>query len=389
MEGIIDTYSDWSIEREVTVYTKPSLSLDLKNKNNVSTEEVNNFPFYISVLAEPQTQKPISYYIEVIANKGYSIVDKMGNVRVVNPGDKIYQKYYDPEQNAWRFLVEMTPGNIDLQDGISYTVNVTVAMDSGLSATATQQFNTVLDEQSYQVYADITIDKEILTANINPYCYEYDSNNKENILSNNCTLSIYRREYDGTFTEIATGIKNELNTYVVDPHPSLDYARYRIVAISNGTGTVSYADIEGVPVLDPDVVIQWSEKWSDYDHDDSGDNNIEKPFAGSMIKIPYNVDISENKSPDVSLVEYAGREHPVSYYGTQKGETATWNVAIPSEDKELLYALRRLSRFAGDVYVREPSGTGYWANLTLSFSKNHLETIIPVTFNIKRVEGGM
>ena len=102
----------------------------------------------------------------------------------------------------------MTPGNIDLQDGISYTVNVTVAMDSGLSATATQQFNTVLDEQSYQVYADITIDKEILTANINPYCYEYDSNNKENILSNNCTLSIYRREYDGRFTEIATGIKN-------------------------------------------------------------------------------------------------------------------------------------------------------------------------------------
>lgn len=387
--GIIDTYSDWSIEREVTVYTKPSLSLDLLNKDNMSTEEVNNFPFYISVLAEPQTQKPISYYIEVIANKGYSIVDKMGNVRVVNPGDKIYQKYYDPEQNAWRFLVEMTPGNIDLQDGISYTVNVTVAMDSGLSATATQRFNTVLDEQSYQVYADITIDKEILTANINPYCYEYDSNNKENILSNNCTLSIYRREYDGTFTEIATGIKNELNTYVVDPHPSLDYARYRIVAISNKTGTVSYADIEGVPVLDPDVVIQWSEKWSDYDHDDSGDNNIEKPFAGSMIKIPYNVDISENKSPDVSLVEYAGREHPVSYYGTQKGETATWNVAIPSEDKELLYALRRLSRFAGDVYVREPSGTGYWANLTLSFSKNHLETIIPVTFNIKRVEGGM
>ena len=176
---------------------------------------------------------------------------------------------------------------------------------------------------------------------------------------------------------------------MVDPHPSLDYARYRIVAISNETGTVSYADIEGVPVLDPDVVIQWSEKWSDYDHDDSGNNNIEKPFAGSMIKIPYNVDISENKSPDVSLVEYAGREHPVSYYGTQKGETATWNVAIPSEDKELLYALRRLSRFAGDVYVREPSGTGYWANLTLSFSKNHLETIIPVTFNIKRVEGGM
>lgn len=44
---------------------------------------------------------------------------------------------------------------------------------------------------------------------------------------------------------------------------------------------------------------------------------------------------------------------------------------------------------AGDVYVREPSGTGYWANITVSLSKKHLDTTIPVSFSVKRVEGGM
>ena len=43
----------------------------------------------------------------------------------------------------------------------------------------------------------------------------------------------------------------------------------------------------------------------------------------------------------------------------------------------------------GDVYVREPSGSGYWANVSVSFSQTHCETVIPVTLNITRVEGGI
>lgn len=390
--GIVGDYSPWSIEREVNIYTRPSLTLDITNKDGISTEEVNSFPFHFSILAQPQTQKPISYYIEVVANEGYNTVDKVGNVQTINPGDKVYQKYYDPERNSWRFLVEMTPANIDLEDGINYTVNVTVSMDSGLTATATQDFVCAFDDQSYEVYADVNIDKETLTANIHPYCNEYYEMENGEIgtrLNTNCKLAVYRREYDGTFTEIATEIPNEENTYVVDPHPSLDYARYRVVARTNDTGAISYSDISGVEVKDPAVVIQWSEKWSDFDYDDSPDNHIEKPWAGSMLKLPYNIDVSESKSLDVSLIKYVGREHPVSYYGTQIGETANWNVVIPAEDKEVIYALRRLSRYKGDVYVREPSGTGYWANINVSFSKTHLETTIPVSFTVKRVEGGM
>ena len=43
----------------------------------------------------------------------------------------------------------------------------------------------------------------------------------------------------------------------------------------------------------------------------------------------------------------------------------------------------------GDVYVREPSGSGYWANIKVSFSQAHKEVVIPVTLELTRVEGGV
>lgn len=388
--GVIGEYSEWSTEREVNVYTQPTLELDIKNKDSISVDEIDGFPFYLNVLARPSTQKPISYYIEVIANDGYNTVDNVGEIKVVNPGDKIYQKYYDPDRNAWRFLLEMTPSVIDLKTGKNYTVNIVVAMDSGLSTEISKTFDVSLGETGYNPYGNVIIDKETLTASIHPYCMEnYEVGNEVyQRLSQNCKLAVYRREYDGTFTEIATEIENDENTYVVDPHPSLDYARYRIVARANDTGTISYCDIDAVKVGEPSIVIQWSEKWSKFDYDSDSDD-LEVPWAGSMLKLSYNVDVSENKNVDVSLVEYVGRKHPVSYYGTQIGETASWNCEIPAEDKETLYGLRRLSRWTGDVYVREPFGTGYWANITVSLNIKHLAVTIPVSFSVKRVEGGM
>lgn len=208
------------------------------------------------------------------------------------------------------------------------------------------------------------------------------------------TLSVYRREYDGSFTELATGLQNEHKTFITDPHPALDYARYRIVAIDtgtdgrHGTGAVSFYDVPGYPVNGTAAIIQWEEEWSTFDT--SVDDPLAQPaWSGSMIKLLYNIDVSDSYSSDVEFVEYAGRTRPVSYYGTHVGETSTWNVEIPRHDEETLYALRRLNNWMGDVYVREPSGSGYWASVTVSFSQKHRTVTIPVTINITRVEGGV
>ena len=202
----------------------------------------------------------------------------------------------------------------------------------------------------------------------------------------NIELSVYRREYDGSYTEVASRIPNN-GTAVTDPHPSLDYARYRLVAKDAVTGAVTFCDMAGYPVNGSSVVIQWDEAWSTFDVNDSVFDSHE--WTGSLVKLSYNIDVTDNRKREVALVKYAGRENPVSYYGTQRDETSSWTMVIPKDDKETIYALRRLSLWTGDVYVREPSGMGYWANVTVSFTQKHKDTTVPVTLDIVRVEGGV
>lgn len=201
-------------------------------------------------------------------------------------------------------------------------------------------------------------------------------------------LSVYRREFDGTFTELAKDIDNIANTFITDPHPALDYARYRIVAKTKSTGAVSYYDMANIPVGGKSVIIQWDEAWTTFNHI-SDEPMVQPPWSGSLLTLPYNIDVSDSNSPDVSHIKYIGRKRPVAYYGTQLGETSSWSVTIAKDDEETIYALRRLMNWMGNVYVREPSGTGYWATVKVSFSQAHKQVTIPVNLDITRVEGGI
>ena len=62
-------------------------------------------------------------------------------------------------------------------------------------------------------------------------------------------------------------------------------------------------------------------------------------------------------------------------------------MVIEKDDKETLYGLRRLGAWTGNVYVREPSGSGYWANVSVSYNQEHCALTIPVTLKVTRVEG--
>ena len=257
-------------------------------------------------------------------------------------------------------------------------------MNSGLTANNKYSFNVAWTDVYVEPNAEMGVDPNSLVAYIRPYL---DDENGAKV--RDAKLSVYRREFDGTFTEIGRNVPNVGFTYVIDPHPSLDYARYRIVAQSMTTGAISYSDIPGYQVNEKSIVIQWDENWTSFDSGPDGNVLSRPPWSGSMLKLPYNVDVSDSYNSDVSLINYIGRKHPVSYYGTQRGETSTWNVEIPKYDKETLYAIRRLAIWMGDVYVREPSGSGYWASIKVSFGQKHCELTIPITFNITRVEGGM
>lgn len=377
--GITKKYGEWSVQRTIDIYEPPTLSINVTDSEGEVLETIESFPFYIEGTATPDTQKPIGYVVSITANEGYETIDNMGNPQVVSKNGEVYSKYYDTEEEM---LLELLPGNINLENNVTYTVKATVTMDSGLNAEATTEFSVAWTDEEYEPDLEIGIDSETLTASLRPYCEDEEGNLIEGV-----SLSVYRREFDGTFTELGTDIYNLSNTYITDPHPALDYARYRVVAVSDTTGAVSFYDVPGYPVGEKAVVIQWDEQWSTFDAID--EDELEEPsWSGSMLKLPYNIDVSDSHNSDVALVEYIGRKHPVSYYGTQLGETSTWNVEIDKSDEETLYALRRLAIWMGDVYVREPSGSGYWASISVSFSQKHCEVTIPVTLSINRVAGG-
>lgn len=437
--GITKNLSDYSTPRTVDIYTKPELQLSVTDKDGNDLDVIESFPFYVRGLpVSVINQLPIGYYLTVIPKETYESVDDLGNDVVVNEGTAIYSKHFDITDSL---LVEMSPGNLDLQNGIEYTVSCTVSMDSGLTDEASVDISVSWVEEEFVPNAEIGIDTEAFYAVIRPYCeestYEYrkvsatvniytvtedtlDAVSGEEVegvltttgeqvyfgisdegeevyycmvtettLVENVTLAVYRREFDGSFTEIATGLSNTDATYVTDPHPALDYARYRIIATSTITGAVSYYDLPNYPVGGTAVIIQWDEEWTDFFSYGEADDLIEPSWSGSLLKLPYNIDVSDKYSPDVALVKYIGRKRPVSYFGTQLGESSTWNVVIEKSDEETLYALRRLSIWAGNAYVREPSGTGYWAKVTVSFSQKHNDLTIPVSLDIERVEGGI
>lgn len=409
-KGAVNEYSPWSTQRVIKIYTMPSLGISLRrlnglnwgtfvqNSSNIYTNItgitalsrniMTGFPLFVSFSASPSSQTPVAYNITITANVGYEGHDAVGNSVDVLPGQIIFRRYFNTSNRSFTTII--TPGDVDFVSGTSYTIDATVAMDSGLSASAAVRFSTSWAEEDFNITASIGVDRTRLTAYIRPYCIT-ESTNGSYSYTGNVEMSVYRREFDGGFTKIADHISNRIRPTITDPHPNLDFARYRVVAVSESTGRMTYEDLNPVPIGEHAIILQWDETWTSYvDNEDLVVEGVSlNTWTGSMVRLPYNVDTTDSNTVDVEMVEYIGRSHPVSYYGTQVGQKATWTALIPKTDKQTIYDLRRLARYMGNVYVREPSGTGYWAHVEVSFNITHLETTIPVNLAITRVEGGV
>ena len=402
-EDYMPVYGDWSTQRIVKVYSPPSLQISIGsqvdwewdtfnfNEDNIyntgdsmigfPNNEVTAFPILISLNAYPVTQTPTAYVMSVISNNSYEEIDSTGTTRRINIGQEIFKKYYNTQQR--NFTTILTPDIIDLENGSSYTINVTVSMDSGLTAEVSETFSVAWQDEDYILNAETSIDTDALIAYIRPYAMDDNEAYPANV-----RLSVFRRQFDGSFVKIGEKLSNLERPVVVDPHPTLDYARYRIVAQSTVTGAITYYDLPAIPIKDTSIVLQWDEEWSSYT-ESNADGFSEQPWTGSMLKLPYNVKVADSNQIDIEPVEYIGRRHPVSYYGTQVGQKMTLSSDVDKANKETIYALRRLAAYMGDVYVREPNGAGYWAHVSVSMSIDYDAMIVPVSIDVTRVEGGV
>lgn len=379
--GVTNTYGDWSVVRSVKVYSAPSLSLDITDQEGTSLgSTITSYPFYIRGTATPKSQKPVGYSVSIKSRDTYQTVDYKGETVTITPDTELYNTYVSASTDL---ILRMSAETVNLDSGHDYIITAVVSMNSGLTATRTKDFTVQWSESAVDPNCSIGLNSNNWSTVIQPYVHNSSGNNISGY-----SLSVYRRDYNGELVEIQTGIDSSSNTSIVDPHPPLDSARYRIVAISNTTGAVSFTDTAPYPINCTSIVIQWDEEWESYDTNVTAPQ-IPRTNGTSMLILPYNIDTDEDVSAEAELVNYIGREYPTSYYGTSVTSSATWNTDVPDYDTETIYALRRLQVWKGDCYVREPHGTGYWANVTVSFGFTHLERVIPVTLTLTRVMGGL
>lgn len=375
--GITSAYGDWSVVRSVSVYAKPSVNLVLVDSAGSTVDMLSTYPLVVSASTSPSTQTPVTYNLEIVAQAGYIINDQVGEPVNVSKGDIVFSETTAHESGV-SYQRTITPGDITFANGYSYEVKLTVAFDSGLTATDSETFDCIFDDAEIELGAAVAYDETNYTAYVTPEIYSDDTD---------WTLAVYRREYDGSFKLIQGDLSGAETVTVTDPHPALDYARYRITATNNTNGTVEYADLPNVTVGCKWLIIQWDEAWKTFSAD-ALSAEVDPPWSGSLLLLKYNPQTSYDTTTKVETVEYAGREYPVAYYGKYKETSVSWKTDVVRDDTDTIFQLRRLQAYAGNCYVRDPSGFGCWANVSISFDRDYDSAVIPVNVSITRVDDG-
>lgn len=383
-------WSDYSVLREVRVYAPASLSL-------AAPGEVTAYPIDIDVTVTPSSQEIVSFYLAIRARDSYDAADYMGEFQHVMAGQLIFSKNYSNLDNV--DTISLMPSDINLWDGQTYDVEAVVATSAGLTADGTTEFALNIEEPDYYLDMGINVDIDSLSAALVPGCYSDVSEDDEgddiydvNDIVDGVTLNVYRINFDGSFTLIQDGLENDGVTVISDPHPALDNGKYRLVAVDNTSGAMFFDDMISEDLDVKGLVLQWDAKYSNYlvrdIVDDLDDPAIGNMAGGTILKLPYNVKKNESSDIDTELVEYIGRDHPVSYYGTQKGQKSSYSTDVPKDDLETLELLRRLQVWPGDVYIRAQDGLGYWAKVEVSFDRDYDSLVMPVSIEATRVDSG-
>lgn len=413
MPSDVDFVSNVSYDLVVRVYTDAGLNAEASYEFSPEWEEISDFPDAIIDVNETYRYADITPYCNYFI--GYDEVNEDYTPHAYF-GTGISGENDTPTVYSSSGIENANPGEMYFN---SSTYETYVCVVGGDSSTATWLYRTKFSyPDAKKWYTGTVINGEndddiyptsgIASAVVNDFYFNTSTGDifkctveGDPLVANwvyvwNCfwqvtpdiSLSVYRREANGTYVAIKEGIDNTYQSSddaitVRDPHPPFGECTYRIVSTNIQNGALGFNDM--VAELDESsVVIQWDEVWRD-----TVENPNDELFEGSILELPANIKISDQNSNDVDLVSYIGRERPVAYYGTQRGEGLTINCDFDKEDTDTLAMVRSLMAYRGDVYVREPSGLGYWANVTVSYSKEYSNLVIPVSLNIKPVEGGI
>jgi hypothetical protein len=383
-KGAVNTWGEWSGALTFRVWEVPQLSVALTdsggNPVDAASSPLTSMPLNIALAAGTAAQTAVAFDVSLYAGEDYLSVDSAGQTVSIPQGTVLWSAHLDGESQA-----TVGYGDCLLVGGISYGVTAVAVMSSGIRTDDIDvPFATQWDGSVPDPAADIRCYEDTYTARIWPRCMVLDEQTgQESSTYADCELAVWRVEADGRLVRLAYALPNDGTAAVIDPHPALGTPTYRIVATDPATGATSASDELGELAV-RSIVVQWDEEWR---QDESGPEDGADDYAGSMVELPYNIRIQEHATKDVVLRDYIGRTSPAAYYGTQQGVGATWTTdVIRPREPEKIAALRRLSAWMGEAYVREPDGAGYWATVDVSSSWGYDSPAAGITLTVTRTD---
>lgn len=344
-------WSPWSRTQAFDVYARPVATM------SVAPNPVTSFPMTIEVGAVsqgggslPTGNRPLSCSVSITPVDAMEMPNPDGTTRTVAAGEAIWSGYYTnaeayEEGSGW--AIPLDASDVALSGAVQYRAFATVTTMQGMRCETSADFTCEWDAEVPAPRANVAFDSESLSCRIYPWCDEFlgvDPGTGEMTfqLRDGTELSVYRVNQDGSTELVAADVPNDGESYVDDPHCAFGTCTYRIVARDAETGVQGSDDYQVETAYDRVVV----------------------EFGAEQVELKYNIEWTEEHAPDVELLNFHGRKHPVAHWGTQRGQTfLVRGSLIRGTDAGTLSKLRRLAEHRGACYVREPTGLAWWANV--------------------------
>lgn len=390
-KGVLATWGAWSAAVSVQVWAQPAVGLALLSGGAEVGGEATSFPMQVRVelSSHAEGNAAVSWWAEIEAAEDYVGVARDGSQALVKSGDRLWHADAAAGEgaevpasgdacNRACYLVTVTAADVRLMRNVSYVVRAGVATMAGMRAESQLAFEWSPSAEVPEPDATLEYDAGSMTMLVTPTCTD-DGGSPVG----GATLDVWRVELEGTAVLVAEGLRS--GEACVDPHPDFGDCVYRVVAVDATTGEQASADI-ATYVDEASVVIQWDEQWDSV----AGAEEVAPgvmAYAGSRVRLPYDMQLSEERESDMVEVEYQNRRWPVLYSGTiRRHESTTTGTLYEGDDPGIIARVLAMLDFGAACYVREPARSGYWASVRGTVNQDQAG-LATVSLRVRRVEG--
>lgn len=390
-KGAHADWSPWSEEPTVAVWASPSVGVALTSGGSPVSGEATEMPLQIRVALPSYVagNHAVAWWAEVAANEAYPSVGPDGRDVLVGAGDVLWSAEGIPDSgttvpesgdacNRVCYLVTVGASGLRMEPNVTYVARGGCVTAAGMRATSEAAFSWAPSGEVPEPDATLAYDPSTLSMRVAVSCVDDEDEPAEGV-----SIAVWRVESGGSTVLVAEGLTH--GTSCVDPHPDFGECAYRVVATDDATGVQSAADFMA-EVGEGSVVIQWGERWDGIEAAEEVAPGV-LSYAGRRVRLPYGIDLTEDREVDMAEVEYLGRRRPVLYVGsTVRQESSVSCDIVEDADPGVHARVRELLEHGGPCYVRTPSGTGFWASVRGSLSAS-MGGLSRLTLRIKRVEG--